>query len=184
MWNLQTYYFKLDFHKVDHHTGDKWLIHSTKRRKDSCKAWNSPVEYPIRECKHDIKEPKGNMLNPIFKENFQGQKHLINRIQCKQKLDMTKKAMNKHSLVYFLWYQELHFDIWVFNQARVFWGHLRRFRTLIALDTLCSKPPPTSPWRIWQSVSRALPIRFLAMWHQLVMVVLYEQYILTSYSLF
>ena len=35
MSNLQTYYhFKLDFQKVDQHTGGKWLIHGTKRRKD------------------------------------------------------------------------------------------------------------------------------------------------------
>ena len=34
--NLQTYYhFKLDFQKVDQHTGGKWLIHGTKRRKDN-----------------------------------------------------------------------------------------------------------------------------------------------------
>ena len=31
--NLQTYYhFKLDFQKVDQHTGGKWLIHGTKRQ--------------------------------------------------------------------------------------------------------------------------------------------------------
>ena len=36
MLNLQTYsHFKLDFQKVDQHTGDKWLIHGTKRRKDN-----------------------------------------------------------------------------------------------------------------------------------------------------
>ena len=36
MSNLQTYYhFKLDFQKVDQHTGSKWLIHSTKRCKDN-----------------------------------------------------------------------------------------------------------------------------------------------------
>ena len=36
MSNLQTYYdFKLDFQKVDQHTGGKWLIHSTKRRKNN-----------------------------------------------------------------------------------------------------------------------------------------------------
>ena len=36
MSNLQTYYhFKLDFHKVDQHTGTKWLIQGTKRRKDN-----------------------------------------------------------------------------------------------------------------------------------------------------
>ena len=36
MSNLQTYYhFKLDFQKGDRHTGDKWLIHGTKRHKDN-----------------------------------------------------------------------------------------------------------------------------------------------------
>ena len=36
MSNLQTYYhFKLDFQKVDQHTGGKWLIHATKRHKDN-----------------------------------------------------------------------------------------------------------------------------------------------------
>ena len=36
MANLQTYYhFKLDFQKVDQHTGDKRLIHGTKRGKDN-----------------------------------------------------------------------------------------------------------------------------------------------------
>ena len=34
--NLQTYYhFQLDFQKMDQHTGGKWLIHGTKRHKDS-----------------------------------------------------------------------------------------------------------------------------------------------------
>ena len=36
MSNLQTYYhFKLDFQKEDQHTGEKWLIHGTKRRKEN-----------------------------------------------------------------------------------------------------------------------------------------------------
>ena len=36
MSNLQTYYhFKLDYQKVDQHTGGKWLIHVTKRRTDN-----------------------------------------------------------------------------------------------------------------------------------------------------
>ena len=35
MSNLQTYYFKLDFQKVDQDTGGKWLIYGTKRRKDN-----------------------------------------------------------------------------------------------------------------------------------------------------
>ena len=59
MSNLQTHYhFKLDFQKVNQHIGGRWLIHGTKRRKDNqleSKAWNSPVEYPSRECKQDIK---------------------------------------------------------------------------------------------------------------------------------
>ena len=36
MSNLQTcYHFKLDFQKVDQHTGGKWLIHGTKHHKDN-----------------------------------------------------------------------------------------------------------------------------------------------------
>ena len=36
MSNLQTYYhFKLNFQKVDQHTGGKWLIHGTLRHKNN-----------------------------------------------------------------------------------------------------------------------------------------------------
>ena len=36
MSNLQTdYHFKLDFQKVEQHTGGKWLIHGTKRLEDN-----------------------------------------------------------------------------------------------------------------------------------------------------
>ena len=36
MSSLQTYqHFKLDYEKVDQHTGRKWFIHGTKRRKDN-----------------------------------------------------------------------------------------------------------------------------------------------------
>ena len=36
MSNLQTYYhFKLNFQKVDQHTGGKWLMNGTKHRKDN-----------------------------------------------------------------------------------------------------------------------------------------------------
>ena len=36
MLSLQTHYhFKLDLQKADQHTGGKWLIHSTKHRKDN-----------------------------------------------------------------------------------------------------------------------------------------------------
>ena len=76
MSNVQFYYhFKLDFQKVDQHTGGKWLIAPNVARTISCKAWNSPVEYLSRECKHDMKESEGNMFNPTFKENVQGRNH-------------------------------------------------------------------------------------------------------------
>ena len=40
MSNLQTYYFKLDFQKVDQHTGGKWLIHGTNVIENKCiAAW-------------------------------------------------------------------------------------------------------------------------------------------------
>ena len=46
MSNLQTYYhFKLDFRKVDQHTGAKWLIRGTKRRKDN---QLQSLEHPCR----------------------------------------------------------------------------------------------------------------------------------------
>ena len=36
MSNLQTnYHFKQDFYKVEQQTGDKWLTHGTKCRKDN-----------------------------------------------------------------------------------------------------------------------------------------------------
>ena len=36
MSDLQTYYnFKIDYQKVDKHTGGKWLINGTKRHKDN-----------------------------------------------------------------------------------------------------------------------------------------------------
>ena len=36
MSNLHTHYhLKLDFQKVAEHTGGKWYIHGTKRRKDN-----------------------------------------------------------------------------------------------------------------------------------------------------
>ena len=75
--SLQTYYpFKLDFQKFDQHTRGKWLVHGTKRRKDNqLQSLNSPVEYLSRESKHDIQASKGNMFNPIFKENVQGRKY-------------------------------------------------------------------------------------------------------------
>ena len=46
MSNLQTYHhFKLDFQKVDQHTGCKWFIQGTKRRKDN---QLQSLEHPCR----------------------------------------------------------------------------------------------------------------------------------------
>ena len=75
---LQTthYHSKLDFQKVDQHTGGKWLFHGTQHRKDNeLQSLEPPVEYPGRESKRDIQESEGNMFNPIFKGNVQGRKH-------------------------------------------------------------------------------------------------------------
>ena len=67
MSNLQSNFcLKIDFQKVDQHAGGKWLIHDTKRRKDThTKAWNSPAEYPRWVARCDIKGSDGTMLNPI-----------------------------------------------------------------------------------------------------------------------
>ena len=74
MSNLQTYHhLKLDFQNVDN-TG-KWLIHGTEHHRDNqLNCQEHPIEYPIREFKHDIKESEGNTVGLIFKENVQGQK--------------------------------------------------------------------------------------------------------------
>ena len=74
MLKLQTHYHVKSYsQKVDRRTRGKWLIHEPNTaRTISAKAWNSPVDYPSRECKHDIKESEGNVYNPIFKENVLG----------------------------------------------------------------------------------------------------------------
>ena len=45
---------------MDQHTGGKWLINGTKRRKDN---------------QLQSMESKGNMFNPVFKANVQEQKY-------------------------------------------------------------------------------------------------------------
>ena len=45
-------YVKTNWQKVDQHIGGKWLIHGTEHRKDS--------------QLQSLKEPDGNMFNPIF----------------------------------------------------------------------------------------------------------------------
>ena len=79
MSNLQTcYHFRL----VDQHAGRKWLIHDTKYRKDNqLQSLELPCRISSRECKNDKKESKGNMFNPISKENVQGRKHLVVNLQ-------------------------------------------------------------------------------------------------------
>ena len=68
--------FQTRFPKTGPTYRGKWLIHGPKCRKDNqLQSLEPPVEYPNRECKHDIKESKGNMFNPTFKENVQEQKH-------------------------------------------------------------------------------------------------------------
>ena len=41
----------------------------------SCKAWNSPTEYPSWVARCDIQGSDDTMLNPIFWQKVQGQKH-------------------------------------------------------------------------------------------------------------
>ena len=46
MSNLQTcYHFKLDYQKVDQHTGGNWFIYGTKRHKDN---QSQSLELPCR----------------------------------------------------------------------------------------------------------------------------------------
>ena len=67
---------KLDYQKVEQHAGGKRLIHDSIRRNTiSCKAWNSPAEYPNWVARCDIKGSDSTMLNPIFWKKVQGQKH-------------------------------------------------------------------------------------------------------------
>ena len=66
----------IDFQKVDQQTRGKWFIHRTKHHKDNqLQSLELSCKYPSRDCKHDIKQSEGNMSNPIFKENVQGQTH-------------------------------------------------------------------------------------------------------------
>ena len=65
MCNLEIHHhFKLYFHKVDQHTGDKWLINGTKQHEDNqLQSPELPWKYPARESKHDIKESEGKTFN-------------------------------------------------------------------------------------------------------------------------
>ena len=62
---------------MDQHARGKWLIHDTKHRTISWKAWNSPAEYPSWVARCDIKGSVSIALNPIFWKKVQGQKHPV-----------------------------------------------------------------------------------------------------------
>ena len=49
--------------------------HQTPQGTISCKAWNSPAEYPSWVARCDIKGSDGTMLNPILWKKVPGQKH-------------------------------------------------------------------------------------------------------------
>ena len=95
MSNLQSHYrFKLDFQKADQHTEGKWLhvIHGTKHHKDNqLQSLEIPRKILNREAKHEIKESEGNMFNPIFKDDLQGQKHPGRCVIAKPKLSRYTK---------------------------------------------------------------------------------------------
>ena len=53
MPNLEIHYhFKLDFQKLDQHTGGKWLIHGTNHCKvNQLQSLELPVEHPGKESR-------------------------------------------------------------------------------------------------------------------------------------
>ena len=103
MSNLQTYYhFNLDFQKVNQHTeASGQSTAPSPARAISCKAGNSPVEYPSRECKHHTEESKENMFNPISRRmsrgrNIQGAVHFQNQnYLCKESLTFRSKGIQR-----------------------------------------------------------------------------------------
>ena len=52
-----------------------WSTTPNAARTISCKAWNSPAEYPSWLVRCDIKGSVSTVLNPIFSKKVQGQKH-------------------------------------------------------------------------------------------------------------
>ena len=67
--------FKSRFPK-SRHTGGRWLIHDSKRRQDNqLQSLKLPCKYPSWVARCDMKGSDGTMLNPIFWEKVQRQKH-------------------------------------------------------------------------------------------------------------
>ena len=68
----------------------------------SCKAWNSPAEYPSWVARCDIKGSDGTMLNPIFWKKVPGQKHparwgiVENQVPSIKVLFKTNVKIHKH----------------------------------------------------------------------------------------
>ena len=110
MSNLQSNcWLKFYFQKVDQHAGGKWLIHDTNAaRTISCKAWNSPAEYPSWVVRCDIKGFVSTVLNPIFSKKVQGQKHpgrwgiVEHQIPSIKMLLKTNIKSHKHPSIRFL----------------------------------------------------------------------------------
>ena len=80
IWCIKTYiiaYVKIQKSKIYYplcHTSG-WSTTPNAARTISCKARNSPAEYPSWAARCDIKGSDGTMLNPIFWKKVQGQKH-------------------------------------------------------------------------------------------------------------
>ena len=52
-----------------------WSTTPNAARTISCKAWNSPAEFPSWVARCDINGSVSTVLNPIFSKKVQGQKH-------------------------------------------------------------------------------------------------------------
>ena len=62
--------------EVDRHPAGKLLIHGPNTTQTTrYKAWSSPAEYAIRECKHDTKEFHNNAFNPVFTKKVRAKEH-------------------------------------------------------------------------------------------------------------
>ena len=105
----------------------------------SCKAWNSPVEYPCREYKHDIKESKGNMFNPKLEENVQGWKY-PGSCACAEPKPLTESQniqfkMKKMATV---WYDNICivYVVWKNKVIQIYFFEYHRSATNIHSSTL------------------------------------------------
>ena len=104
MSNLQNHnQFKLDYQKVDQHTGGKWDIDGTKRRKDNrLQSLELRCRISWWECKHDINESEGNMFNPIFKEKISSLIHCMRTVIELEIACFFRLIMQQASLVIYL----------------------------------------------------------------------------------